>query len=295
MADTPEDSYLRVEHFQSQTETQPIPRRSCTTKRCIVTAALVLSLSVNAVGVFYWYYHHSQHAVNDGQSAEVSEVLTNTLCTGCADIGVHPGTSNISDLEDLFVLEMPGSSCLCCLQNIGGLQMLLTLFTAQSNTSSRAQQTDADYVFSRKTGAHLYLNRDASKRSGSLEWTDESNDSAYVSKSVICDNKTLQIKRRGLYHIYSCLTLKTHDWHRYPDKTVHIMTRSNANLPTLGKTTIIMAKKTLPEASERFGTSYLSATVRLRQGDHVSVAISNMSYVYQHPPSNFFGLYYVGD
>ncbi|XP_046342098.2 uncharacterized protein LOC124122938 [Haliotis rufescens] len=293
MADTPEDSYLSVEHFQSQTETQPIPRRSCTTKRCIVTAALVLSLSVNAVGVFYWYHHHSQHAVNDGQSAEVSEVRTNTLCTACTDIGVHPGTRNISDLEDLIVLEMPGSSYLCCLQNVEGLQVLLTLFTAQSNTSSRTQQTDD--VFSRKTGAHLYLNRDASKRSGSLEWTDESHDSAYISQSVICDNKTLQIKRPGHYHIYSFLTLKTHDCHRYPDKTVHIMTRSNANLPTLGRTTIIMAKKTLPEVSERFGTSYLSATVRLRQGDHVSVAISNMSYVYQHPPSNFFGLYYVGN
>ncbi|XP_046559940.1 uncharacterized protein LOC124268961 [Haliotis rubra] len=297
MADTSDDSYLTVEHLQPQRETPPIPRSFCSAKRVIFTTVLVLSLSANAAFLFYLYRHHFKDATRDDQPVQVSqsEVHGSTFCTDCTDIGVHPGMRNISDLEDLLVQITPNSSYLCCLKNVQGRQMLLDLFTDQSNNAFKSQQPGAGLVFTRKSGAHLYLNSDASKKSGSLEWTDETHCSANTNDSVIYDNKTLQIKRRGTYRIYSLLTLKSQHWHRQPDNVVHVMKRSNTNLPNLGSIYIIMAKKTLPEVSGRFVTSYLSATVRLRQGDHVSVTVSNMSYVYRFPSSNFFGLYYVGE
>ncbi|XP_048258141.1 tumor necrosis factor ligand superfamily member 6-like [Haliotis rufescens] len=130
----------------------------------------------------------------------------------------------------------------------------------------------------------------------SLQWNqDYGYGSAYKGIDIKSDGQNLHITKPGLYHVYSFFTFKTHQPRQHPDNVLHTIRRSNAHLPNMGRTVLLMAKKTLPEASERFVTSYLSATVRLRQDDHVSVTVSNMSHVYRYPPSNFFGLYYVGE
>ncbi|XP_067670189.1 tumor necrosis factor ligand superfamily member 15-like [Haliotis asinina] len=298
MADTSDDSYLRVEHLQPHTEIQPIPRTFCTAKRVFFTSILVLSLSANAAFLLCWYRHHFKDATSNNQSVHVSqsEIRRNNFCTDCTDIGVYPDMGNTSDLQDLMVQTTSDSAYLCCLKNAQGRQMILNLFTDQSNNAPRTQEPGVHCVSSHKSGAHLYLNSDASKKSGSLEWTDEAHCSSFTNHSVIFDNNTLQIRQHGIYRIYSFLTLQSQHWLRQPDNIVHTMKRSTKSLPNLGNTSIIMAKKTLPEASGRFVTSYLSATVRLRQGDHVFVSASNVSYVsYPYPSSNFFGLFYVGE
>ncbi|XP_046343846.2 uncharacterized protein LOC124124666 [Haliotis rufescens] len=292
-------SYCVVEHRSHQ--------RDATAGRCdgdsrraklyIGVAVLFVSLAINIIGVVY-FWRAVRRDTGDGPQAEaLVSVLHDegTVCTDCGSLGVQPGTYK-SDLHGLYVRLVTGSSYLCCLQNAEGLWRLASVFTNRLYKHKQPGTSEAP-VTDEGTGAHLYLDSDALKSdSPSLQWNqDYGYGSAYKGIDIKSDGQNLNITKPGLYHVYSFFTFKTHQPRQHPDNVLHTIRRDNAHLPNLGSTVFLMAKKTLPEVSERFVTSYLSATVRLRQDDHVSVTVSNMSYVYRFPPSNFFGLYYVGE
>ncbi|XP_046344411.2 uncharacterized protein LOC124125181 [Haliotis rufescens] len=286
------------------TDTSQRDRASCTSNYCIVISACLLSLSLNIAVGFYLCKHINTKATDSASlfsETFVATVHESTVCTSCTSVGVHPGNDSRPDLHDLTVHYVTDSTSVCCLENVEGLQRLLAIFTDRihDSASTRNQGThnnDSAVKHNYNTGAHMYLDSDAlTATNPSLAWTDTFGyGSAYRSSDISCDNNTLRVTRPGLYHIYSFFTFKTRQRRRRPDNILNTMRRSNTHLPNLGSTVILMAKKTMPEAGERFVTSFLSATVRLRQDDGVFVDVSNTSYIYKFPPSSFFGLYFVG-
>ncbi|XP_046574293.1 uncharacterized protein LOC124282364 isoform X1 [Haliotis rubra] len=296
-------SYTKVDGLHP-TQSSPHPRTSCTIKQCIVLSAVLLSLLLNIVLTFYLWKHVDIHDTDSGSlstDALVSAVDKGTICMDCFSVGVHPGNHRRTDLHGITVHHVTDSTSVCCLENAEGLQRLLAIFADRffDTTRTRNQDTnnnDSTVIQSIYTGAHVYLESDAlTAAKPSLEWTEEYGyGSAYRSNDIYSDNNTLRVTKSGLYCIYSFFTFKTHQRRRRPENIIHTIRRTNTHLPNLGSTVILLAKKTMPEVSERFVTSFLSATVRLRQDDHVFVHVSNMSYIYRFPPSNFFGLYFVG-
>ncbi|XP_046559938.1 uncharacterized protein LOC124268957 [Haliotis rubra] len=270
-----------------------------TRKAKLLKGVLVVSLAINIIlaALYAWRTVHRDTEV--GPSAEaLASVLSDegTVCTDCRSLGVNPETYK-SDLHGFYLRHVTGLSALCCLRNAEGLWRIASMFTNRfyKHTQTGTVPSEASKT-TQSTGAHLYVDSEALKSgTPSLQWTQEYGyGSAYKSIDISTDGQSLSVTKPGLYHIYSFLTLKTHQLRRRPENFLHTMRRVNAHLPNVSPL-LLMAKKTLPEVSERFVTSYLSATVRLRQDDHVSVTASNMSHVYRYPPSNFFGLYYVGE
>ncbi|XP_067668672.1 uncharacterized protein [Haliotis asinina] len=259
----------------------------------LLIGVLVVSLAINIILVALYAWRATRRDTEVDPSAEALTSALNdegTVCTDCRSMGVHPGTYK-SDFHGLLVRHVTGLPALCCLRNVEGLWRLASMFTNRfyKHTQTGTVPSEASKP-AESSGAHLYVDTEALKsETPSLQWTQNYGyGSAYKGIGIIASGHGLSVTKPGLYHIYSFLTLKTHQSRLRPENFLHTIRRVNAHLPNLSPL-LLMAKKTLPEVSERFVTSYLSATVRLRKGDDVYVTASNVSYVYRYPPSNFFG------
>ncbi|XP_046344421.2 uncharacterized protein LOC124125192 [Haliotis rufescens] len=292
-----ESSYCKVKHLSRDVTSDGFERKTRGCKRNAAAVVLIVSLGINVLAVVYVlnYVQHESGARPHAE-ARVSGGHENTVCTDCRSLGVNLDRRK-STLHELHVHHVTGSSSLCCLRNAEGLWRLASIFANRFHTETRGDAFSSSARTSPKqTGAHLYVDSEALKlQPPSMSWNQKyGQNSAYISSDIESDGQNLHITRPGLYHVYSFFTFKTKQRRRRPEFILHTINRTNAHLSNIGSPVILMATKTMPEVSERFVTSYLSATIRLRQNDDLFVHVSNLSYVYEYPPSNFLGLYYLG-
>ncbi|XP_046574296.1 uncharacterized protein LOC124282365 [Haliotis rubra] len=297
--DNSETSYCKVDHLSQDVKSSGFERVPRCCKRSTAAVVLVVSLGINVLAVVWLLTTVTfKHKADDSPRAEarVFDVHENTVCTDCSLLGVHPDR-NQPDLHELHVHHVTGSSFLCCLRNAEGLWRLASMFATRFHTEAVSDAlTSSPRTKQIITGAHLNVNsEDLNLHPPSLSWTKNYGQyGAYSSGNIGTDGRKLHITRPGLYHVYSFFTFKTKQRRLRPEIIVHTVNRVNSHLPNLGPSVLLMAKKTMPEVSEKFVTSFLSASIRLRDNDDLFVHVSNMSYIYNYPPSNFFGLYYLG-
>ncbi|XP_046344418.2 lymphotoxin-alpha-like [Haliotis rufescens] len=260
---------------------------------CILTLVMSAALNIPLIVLLVLNKVSRGHS-NTAVTEETKHIGQGSLCVLCERD--RREERSLPPSKDVDVVHLQGRR-MCCLRHAGGLTHLVQLMSGyyfehrgsktDSGRTRHSHQNDVQPYT--RPSAHLFLDQGAFKGTHLVWSTRPGFGTAHVTGVIVMENNSIFVQKDGLYFVYSSLTFTVRDGDITNGYVTYSLLRHNARYSPVSDI-LLITNVTLPHRERLFTAATLEENFSLRQGDVLSVHLSNYSYVYRFSSSNYFGV-----